>query len=266
MPPTCRCSWLWTTWLWPRNRSCHLRAVARRARRPALTLGRWVRSERAATRRQLNRDWVRAHARRIGSRRIRRRRGARPRPAATLSAPATPDLWPLVSGGDSAAQRSAAAPSLRCRVRIAGRSLRRIDVVQLPLSASGVRRLIDHEQDEPSGRSARSPDAHHGRTSDCGRGDRVRRPVAPSGDVSAGTTDGRTVDSVGESRSLRVAAVAPPAVRRGDDAVAALVRSHQAAEINRQAANRLLLCLVLTAPGAYCLGAARRQAGAPATD
>lgn len=83
---------------------------------------------------------------------------------------------------------------------------------------------------------------------------------------SAGTTDGRTVDSVGESRSLRVAAVAPPAVRRGDDAVAALVRSHQAAEINRQAANRLLLCLVLTAPGAYCLGAARRQAGAPATD
>ncbi|MDX6199169.1 MAG: hypothetical protein QOJ79_2320 [Actinomycetota bacterium] len=76
---------------------------------------------------------------------------------------------------------------------------------------------------------------------------------------AVGTSDHRTLDSAGYSRSLTVPTQAAPRPARGDDILGSLTVLQQAGSNNKVAADRRLLCLALGIPGAYLLGRARRS-------
>jgi hypothetical protein len=79
--------------------------------------------------------------------------------------------------------------------------------------------------------------------------------------TSVGTSDYRTLDSAGYSRSLTVVSQAAPQLGRGDDILGSLTGLHRAAANNKVAADRRLMCLALGLPGAYLLGRSRRTPG-----
>jgi hypothetical protein len=74
-----------------------------------------------------------------------------------------------------------------------------------------------------------------------------------------GTSDSKTLDSAEYARSLTVPTHAAPHPQRGDDILGSLTGLQRAASDNKVAADRRLLCLALSVPGAYLLGRSRKR-------
>lgn len=75
---------------------------------------------------------------------------------------------------------------------------------------------------------------------------------------SVGTSDNKTLDSAGYTRSITVTTQAAPRLERGDNILGSLTGLQRAASDNKVAADRRLLCLALGLPGAYLLGRSRK--------
>lgn len=71
---------------------------------------------------------------------------------------------------------------------------------------------------------------------------------------SVGTTDNTTLDSAGYEQRRSVVAVDAPSPKRGDSLLGSIMLSQQAAERNKDAADRRGVAVLLAVPGAYLLG------------